>query len=157
LELTVPRWSMSEIAWLRQSSEGTEAQATSEDISRRLDVLDPHVHLRLAPVVRGVREGPAKHFDSGGLPSLSDVQHSVELRGRHGSKLLGTPVKGIIKELDNRPFVVARGHRQRFDVGDIGKSFRVGLSDVAHQLAKAHLLRIGFEIVEFARHSFGDR
>jgi len=54
----------------------------------------------------------SKHFDSGGLPSLSDVHHSVELRGRHGSKLLGTPVKGIIKELDNRPFVVALGHRR---------------------------------------------
>src|SRR4029077_1132622 len=100
-----------------------EAHATLEHISGRLDVFDAQVDLCLAAVVGSVREGPAKHFDSGGLPSLSDVQHLVELRRRYRRKLLGTPVKGIVEKLDDRLFVEAGGYRQRFDVGHVGKSF----------------------------------
>jgi len=114
-------------------------------------------YFRLAAVVRGVREGPREHFDPRGLPSLPNIKHFVELRGRHGGKVFGAPVEGIGKKLDGRFFVGAGGLSQRFGSRHVREGLRVGFCDVDHKLAEAHLLRIRFEIVAFGGHGFGHR
>ncbi len=116
------------------------ARPPLEHISGWLDVLHSEIDFRLAAVVRGVREGPREHFDPRGLPSLPNIKHFVELRGRHGGKVFGAPVEGIGKKLDGRFFVGAGGSSQRFGSRHVREGVRVGFCDVDHELAEAHLV-----------------